>query len=56
MDADDQKIRRELGFLVDRRNKISHGQSESVARRKSLDLADIALTIGDWMTGELDPR
>ncbi|MBX3100567.1 MAG: hypothetical protein KF761_13430 [Salinibacterium sp.] len=56
IDAEDQKVRRELGFLVDRRNKIAHGQSESVARRKALDLADIALSLGDWVMTELDPR
>lgn len=55
IDANDQRVRRELGFLVDRRNKIAHGQNENVARRKALDLADVALDVGDWITNELDP-
>ncbi|MBW9110659.1 HEPN domain-containing protein [Microbacterium ureisolvens] len=56
IDADDQRLRRELSFLVDRRNKIAHGQSETVRRRKALDLADVALELGDWIVAELDPR
>lgn len=47
---------RELSFMVDRRNKIAHGQSEGVGRRKALDLASVALEIGDWLVAKLDPR
>jgi hypothetical protein len=56
LDADDQAIKRELEFLVDRRNKIAHGQSESVNLRKSLDLCKMALAIGDWAVETMDPR
>lgn len=47
---------RELNFLVDRRNKIAHGQSEGIGRRKALDLAEYAFDIGDWIIDCLDPR
>lgn len=53
---EDGKISRELEFMVDRRNKIAHGQSESVNRRKALDLAEIALDLGEWLTTLIDPR
>lgn len=56
LSQDDQRVHRELGFLIDRRNRIAHGQSENVSRRKALDLASIALEIGDWITEHLDPR
>lgn len=56
LDADDARVRRELRFMVDRRNRIAHGESESVNRRKALDLADIALDLGDWLTALIDPR
>lgn len=56
LDADDARVRRELEFMVDRRNKIAHGQSESVNRRKALDLADVALGVGDWLLTLIDPR
>lgn len=47
---------RELDFLVDRRNKIAHGQSEGVTRRKALDLCGYALEIADWLVDCFDPR
>jgi hypothetical protein len=56
IEEDDQRLRRELAFLVDRRNKIAHGQSETVRRRKALDLAEVALELSDWIVTELDPR
>jgi hypothetical protein len=56
IDSDDQRIRRELSFLIDRRNRIAHGQNETVSRRKALDLADLALNVGQWITTEIDPR
>lgn len=45
--ADDELLKRELDFLVSRRNKIAHGQSEGIGRRKALDLCDYSLTIAD---------
>lgn len=56
LDDDDGKVRRELEFMVDRRNRIAHGQSESVNRRKALDLADVALDLGEWLTMLIDPQ
>lgn len=53
---DDQRLKRELEFMVNRRNKIAHGQSETVRRRKALDLADVAIEIADWIVTTLDPR
>lgn len=53
---EDDRVKRELEFMVDRRNKIAHGQSESVNRRKAVDLADIALDLGEWLTLLIDPR
>lgn len=56
IDANDELLRREISFLVDRRNKIAHGQNEGIQTRKALDLADHALTLGDWISERLDPR
>nr|WP_282706025.1 HEPN domain-containing protein [Paraoerskovia marina] len=53
---DDSRIGRELAYMVDRRNRIAHGRSETVNRRKALDLADIAVELGDWMATLIDPR
>ncbi len=47
LDSDDELLKRELASLVDKRNKIAHGQSEGVGRRKSLVLCDYALQVSD---------
>lgn len=56
LDANDNLIRQELTFMVDRRNKIAHGQNESVNRRKALDLAELSLKLGDFIVYLIDPR
>ena len=53
---EDERRRRELSFLVDRRNKIAHGLSEGIGRRKALDLCDMAVEVADWLVLRLDPR
>lgn len=54
-EADDQRLRRSISFLVGRRNKIAHGESEGVGARRSLDLADEAMEVADWFILRLDP-
>ncbi len=54
-DADDELLKRELVFLVDRRNKIAHGLSEGIGARKALDLADIALAVSGWFISTVNP-
>jgi hypothetical protein len=56
LELEDQRIARELKFLVDRRNKIAHGLSEGLGARKALDLAKIAREVADWFVLRLDPR
>jgi hypothetical protein len=56
LEAGDQRLSRELSFMVDRRNKIAHGQSENVSRRRALQLGEVALEVGDAVTLALDPR
>jgi hypothetical protein len=51
---EDSRRSRELSLLVDRRNKISHGQNEGVGVRKALDFADLSLELGDWIIVRLD--
>jgi hypothetical protein len=50
LQQDDHLRARELGLLVTRRNGISHGQNEGLTLRKSLDLASLALEVGDWLS------
>jgi hypothetical protein len=55
LDADDYRLRQELSFLVDRRNKIAHGLSESVNRSKALQLKGIACDLADWFILRFNP-
>lgn len=55
LDFDDQRLRRELAFLVDRRNHIAHGLSESINRDKALALKDVALEVAEWLVLKFNP-
>lgn len=46
----------DLAFLVDRRNRIAHGERESVGPKRALELADLAEEITDWFIKCLNPE
>jgi len=52
---DDEFLKRELSFLVDRRIKIAHGLNENLGAVKALGLLDSTLVIADWFIETLDP-
>lgn len=54
-DQDDGFLRRELSFLVNRRNRIAHGLSEAVGVRKALDLVEVGERVGNWFVVTFDP-
>lgn len=55
MKDDDELLKREISFLVDRRNKIAHGENEGVGLVKALALTDSAEIVGDWFVQTFDP-
>lgn len=55
LESDDQRLRRELAFLVDRRNHIAHGLSEGINRDKALALKDVALEVSEWLVLKFNP-
>ena len=55
LDLNDQRLRRELAFLVDRRNHISHGLSESINREKAIALTGVALEVAEWLVLKFNP-
>ncbi len=55
LDEDDQRLRRELDFLVDRRNRIAHGLNEGLASRKAIVLFEISKEVASWFISEFDP-
>lgn len=54
--ADDQRLRRELSLLVDRRHKIAHGLNEGITQSKALSLKSDVETIADWFVEKLRPH
>jgi len=52
----DEVLKREIAFLVDIRNKISHGRSQNIGKRKALDLVGYTRTVADWFVRQFDPR
>ncbi len=54
--ADDQRLSREIAFLVDRRNRIAHGLNEGIGSRKALALKDVACELADWLIGRFNPH
>jgi hypothetical protein len=55
LEEDDQRLRRELAFLVDRRNHIAHGLSEGINREKALSLKEVAIEVSDWIVLRFNP-
>lgn len=56
LDEDDERLRRELSFLVDRRNRIAHGLNEGIGVRKALDLQGVAGEVADWFIRRFNPN
>lgn len=55
LDADDERLKRELHFLVATRHKIAHGHNEGIGPTRALRLVDIAVEIADWFILKFNP-
>jgi hypothetical protein len=55
LDVDDERMRRDLGYLVDRRHKIAHGLNENIRVRRALELKDVACELSDWFIRRFNP-
>jgi hypothetical protein len=55
LEENDQRIRRELAFLVDRRNHIAHGLNEGINKEKALALKEVAVEVSDWLIQKFNP-
>jgi hypothetical protein len=56
LEDDDQRLYREVSFLVDRRNKIAHGLNEGIGTVKALQLSQIACEVSDWFIARFNPE
>lgn len=54
--ADDERLSRDLAFLVDRRHKIAHGLNEGINPARALRLAESAKEVADWFILCLNPQ
>ena len=52
---DDERLKREWAFLVDRRNRIAHGLNEGITRDKALMLKDVVVEVADWFILRFNP-
>lgn len=55
LDADDQRYRRELSFMVNRRNRIAHGLNEGIGPKRALELVEAAQEVTDWFILRFNP-
>ena len=55
MAEDDDRLKRELSFLVSARNSIAHGMNEGVNPTRALALAGVAIELGDWFILRFNP-
>ncbi|MEU2507117.1 HEPN domain-containing protein [Streptomyces sp. NPDC007863] len=56
LDADDQRLNRELSLLVNRRHQIAHGLNEGLTGSKATALYECALEVADWFLENLNPN
>lgn len=55
LEGDDQRLLRELSFLVDRRHKIAHGHNEGITPGRALQVTAAAKEIADWFILRMNP-
>lgn len=55
LEVDDQRLHREISFLVDRRNKIAHGLNEGITPSRALLLSEAAKEVADWFILRMNP-
>jgi hypothetical protein len=51
----DERLYRDLSFLVDRRNRIAHGLNEGIGPQRALELVDAGQDMVDWFILRLNP-
>lgn len=55
LELEDQRLYRELCFLVDRRNKVAHGLNEGITPVRALRSSEAAKEIADWFVLRMNP-
>jgi hypothetical protein len=53
---DDSRIQRDIDFLVSRRNRIAHGESEGINRTRAIQLKEVSCEVADWFILRFNPN
>lgn len=53
---DDGRIKRDIDFLVSRRNRIAHGESEGINQTRALQLKEVSCDVADWFILRFNPN
>ena len=53
---DDGRIKRDIDFLVNRRNRIAHGESEGINQIRAIQLKEISCEVADWFILRFNPN
>jgi hypothetical protein len=56
LSKDDDRLKRELAYLVTVRNSVAHGLNEGVGPGKALQLKDVAVELADWFILRFNPQ
>jgi len=56
LDDQDERLRRELAFLINTRNQIAHGLNEGIGLQKALQLKGVAIEIANWIVAQFRPH
>lgn len=52
---DDGRIERDIDFLVSRRNRIAHGESEGINQTRAIELKETSCEVADWFILRFNP-
>ena len=55
LEADDQRLLKELHILVNLRNRIAHGENEGVGRPRALALSSVSEELSNWWILSFNP-
>jgi hypothetical protein len=53
---EDSRIKRDIDFLVNRRNRIAHGESEGINQARAIQLKEISCEVADWFILRFNPN
>ena len=50
------RIKGDIDFLVSRRNRIAHGESEGMYQTRAIQLKEVSCEVADWFILRFNPN